>query len=96
MSPGSKEATKDAVGSILTAIDGVMKKDFNNAFCAVRPPGHHALNTGREEGFCYYNNIAIAAKYAQKKYKLEKILIVDWDYHHGNSTEAIFYNDPSS
>ena len=71
VSPGSKDATRDAVGSILTGIDGVMKKDFGNAFCAVRPPGHHALNTGREEGFCYYNNIAIAAKYAQEKYNLD-------------------------
>ena len=72
-----------------------MKKKNKNVFCATRPPGHHALNTGKHEGFCFYNNIAVAAKYIQKKYKLSKILIIDWDYHHGNSTEYFFYNDPS-
>lgn len=69
-------------------------KNLNNVFCLTRPPGHHALNTGREEGFCYYNTIAIAARYAQKEYGFKKILIVDWDYHHGNATEAMFYDDP--
>ena len=63
-------------------------------FCATRPPGHHALNTGKHEGLLY-NNVAIAAKYIQKRYNLSKILIVDWDYHHGNSTEYFFYDDPS-
>ena len=59
-------------------------------FCLVRPPGHHALNTGNIEGFCFYNHIAITAKYLQSSYDVEKILIVDWDYHHGNSTEYFF------
>ena len=84
-----------AVNASLSAIDYVMNNDTNNAFCATRPPGHHALNTGKEEGFCYYNHVAIAARYAQIQYGLEKILIIDWDYHHGNSTEAVFYEDSS-
>ena len=67
-----------------------MMKKNRNIFCATRPPGHHALNTGKHEGFCFYNNVAIAAKYIQNKYNLSKILIVDWDYHHGNSTEYFF------
>ena len=73
----------------------VISKTCDNIFCATRPPGHHALNTGKEEGFCYFNNIAIAAKYAQQKHKLKKILIIDWDYHHGNATESMFYDDPT-
>ena len=81
--------------SVISAVNQVCSGKKRNAFCAVRPPGHHALNTGREEGFCYFNNVAIAARYAQNKYKLNKIIIVDWDYHHGNSTEYFFYNDPS-
>lgn len=83
------------VRGCLAAVDHVAQKIVNNAFCATRPPGHHALNTGIEEGFCYYNTIAIAARYAQKEYGFKKILIVDWDYHHGNATEAMFYDDPS-
>ena len=83
------------VAGILGAVDMVCNRKLKNAFCATRPPGHHALNTGREEGFCFYNAIAIAARYAQIKYGLGKILIVDWDYHHGNGTEAVFYSDPS-
>ena len=72
-----------------------MNKKSKNVFCLVRPPGHHALNTGNIEGFCFYNHIAITAKYLQSSYDVEKILIVDWDYHHGNSTEYFFYEDPS-
>jgi len=73
VSPGSKDATRDAVGSILTAIDGVMKKDFNNAFCAVRPPGHHAEKQ-KAMGFCVYNNIAVGAYYLLEKYNfLQKL-----------------------
>ena len=94
-SPIAHKVATAGVRAALTGVDKVVTKEFTNAFCATRPPGHHALNTGRVEGFCYYNNIAIAAKYAQQKYKLKKILIIDWDYHHGNSTEAIFYDDPS-
>jgi len=92
VSPGSKEATKDAVGSILAAIDGVMKKDFNNAFCAVRPPGHHAEKQ-KAMGFCVYNNIAVGAYYLLEKYKLKKVAIIDFDVHHGNGTQDIFYNN---
>jgi len=75
VSPGSKEATRDAVGSILTAIDGVMKKDFNNAFCAVRPPGHHAEKQ-KAMGFCVYNNIAVGAYYLLEKYKLKIVALL--------------------
>lgn len=84
-----------AVAGVLAAIDAVCKEHVKNAFCASRPPGHHARNTGQEEGFCYYNNIAIAAKYAQQQYGRKKILIIDWDYHHGDGTEWAFYSDPS-
>lgn len=84
-----------SVGAALAGVAAVCDGEQNSVFCAIRPPGHHALNTGREEGFCYYNNIAVAARYAQNKYKREKILIIDWDYHHGNGTEAVFYEDLS-
>ncbi|MDH3733979.1 MAG: histone deacetylase [Gemmatimonadota bacterium] len=84
-----------AVGGALTAVDAVANGDVANAFCAIRPPGHHANNTGAEEGFCFYSNAAIAAKYAQSVHGLEKVLIIDWDYHHGNGTQNAFYDDPS-
>lgn len=84
-----------ATAGCLSAVDAVMQGKARNAFCASRPPGHHALNTGREEGFCYFNHIAVAARYAQQHYELDKILIIDWDYHHGNGTEWAFYDDPS-
>ena len=92
LSPGSKEATSDAVGSIITAIDGVMSKDFRNAFCAVRPPGHHAEKQ-KAMGFCVYNNIAVGAYYLLEKYKLKKVAIIDFDVHHGNGTQDIFFNN---
>jgi acetoin utilization deacetylase AcuC-like enzyme len=82
-----------AVSYVLSAVKTVLEGKARNAFCAVRPPGHHALNTGREEGFCFYNNVAIAARYAQNVFKLNKVLIIDWDFHHGNGTEAVFYED---
>ncbi len=84
-----------AVGGILGAVKAVSEGTIDNAFCAIRPPGHHAHNSGGEEGFCFYNNVAIAAKYAQSVYNFKKILIIDWDYHHGNGTEFAFYEDPS-
>jgi acetoin utilization deacetylase AcuC-like enzyme len=84
-----------AVAGALGAVQAVSKGELRNAFCAIRPPGHHANNTGREEGFCFYSNAAIAAKYAQAVFGLEKILIIDWDYHHGNGTQNAFYDDPS-
>jgi len=92
VSPGSKEATSDAVGSIITAIDGVQNKEFKNAFCAVRPPGHHA-EKNKAMGFCIYNNVAVGANYLINKYKLNKIAIIDFDVHHGNGTQDIFYDN---
>ena len=92
VSPGSKEATKDAVGSIITAIDGVQDKEFKNAFCAVRPPGHHAEKE-KAMGFCIYNNVAVGANYLIEKYKYKKIAIIDFDVHHGNGTQDIFYDN---
>jgi len=92
ISPGSKEASSDAVGSIITAIDGVQKKEFKNAFCAVRPPGHHA-EKNKAMGFCIYNNVAVGAYYLIEKYKLKRIAIIDFDVHHGNGTQDIFYNN---
>jgi acetoin utilization deacetylase AcuC-like enzyme len=84
-----------AVGGALAAVKAVCGGQARNAFCAMRPPGHHALNTGQEEGFCFYNNVAIAAKFTQDVYERPKILIVDWDFHHGNGTEVAFYQDPT-
>ena len=92
VSPGSKDATKDAVGSILTAIDGVQNKEFKNAFCGVRPPGHHC-NQNKAAGFCILNNVAIGAKYLLNKYKYKKVAIIDFDVHHGNGTQDIFYEN---
>jgi acetoin utilization deacetylase AcuC-like enzyme len=92
ISPGSKEATSDAVGSIIAAIDGVQNKEFKNAFCAVRPPGHHA-EKNKAMGFCIYNNVAVGAHYLIERYKLNKIAIIDFDVHHGNGTQDIFFDN---
>jgi acetoin utilization deacetylase AcuC-like enzyme len=92
VSPGSKDATKDAVGSIITAIDGVQQKEFKNAFCAVRPPGHHA-EKNKAMGFCIYNNVAVGANYLIEKYQYNKVAIIDFDVHHGNGTQDIFYDN---
>lgn len=92
ISPGSKEATFDAAGSIITAIDGIQNKEFKNAFCSVRPPGHHC-NQNKAAGFCILNNVAIGAKYLLKKYNYKKIAIIDFDVHHGNGTQDIFYEN---
>lgn len=83
-----------AVSGALSAVDAVFAGKVKNAFCAVRPPGHHAENAG-EFGFCFYGNVAVAAKYALEKYKISRVLVVDWDYHHGNGTERAFYSDPA-
>ena len=82
----------DAVGSIIVAIDGVQNKEFQNAFCAVRPPGHHA-EKNKAMGFCIYNNIAVGAYYLLETYKLSKVAIIDFDVHHGNGTQDIFFNN---
>jgi len=93
ISTRSYEAAVLAAGGVLTAVDAVMKGQVENAFCAVRPPGHHAM-ADRAMGFCIFNNVAIGAKYVQQQYHLAKVLIVDWDVHHGNGTQAAFYEDP--
>ncbi len=92
--PASYPVAVAVVGGVLSATDAVFTGGVRNAFCATRPPGHHARNTGREEGFCFFNGIAVAARYAQKYHNINRVLIIDWDYHHGNGTEAAFYDDP--
>ena len=92
ISPGSKSATFDAVGSIITAIDGVENKDFKNAFCPVRPPGHHA-EKNKAMGFCIFNNVAVGANYLIKKYNYKKVAIIDFDVHASNGTADIFYEN---
>jgi acetoin utilization deacetylase AcuC-like enzyme len=88
----SYEVALQAVGGVLAATDAVMTGKVRNAFCLVRPPGHHALKD-RAMGFCLFNNVAIAARYLQKSHHLARVLIVDWDVHHGNGTQAAFYDD---
>ncbi|MCC6579176.1 MAG: histone deacetylase [Phycisphaeraceae bacterium] len=87
--PASLDIAQLAVGGALAAVDAVMKHDFDNAFCALRPPGHHA-EMDRSMGFCLFNNIAIAAEYLIAHHKLERVAIVDFDVHHGNGTQHIF------
>jgi acetoin utilization deacetylase AcuC-like enzyme len=83
-----------AVGGVLRAIDMVMDGEIDNAFCAVRPPGHHA-EADKPMGFCYFNNVAIGARYVQKEYGIKKVAIIDFDVHHGNGTQHIFDRDPT-
>ncbi|MEZ6053290.1 MAG: histone deacetylase [Planctomycetaceae bacterium] len=92
VSPKSYDVARQAVGTATAAVDAVVSGRSRNALCLVRPPGHHAL-PDRAMGFCLFNNIAIAARYAQKTHDLDRILIVDWDVHHGNGTQDIFYSD---
>src|SRR4030095_14578044 len=92
ISPGSLETAQFATGGVLNAVDAVLTRKVKNAFCAVRPPGHHATPS-RGMGFCIYNHVAIAARYAQKMHGVKRVLIVDWDYHHGNGTQDTFYED---
>jgi len=92
----SYDAALLAAGGAIAGVDAVMRGEAKNAFAAVRPPGHHAT-AERTMGFCIFNNVAIAAKYAQNKYKeIERVAIIDWDVHHGNGTQGIFYDDPSA
>ncbi|MFM8422635.1 MAG: histone deacetylase family protein [Candidatus Fonsibacter sp.] len=92
VSKGSKKAAYDAVGAIINAIDAVMNQEFDNAFCVVRPPGHHAEKE-QAMGFCIFNNVAVGATYLLEKYKLDKVAIIDFDVHHGNGTQDIFYSE---
>ena len=92
VSKGSKKAAYDAVTSIANAIDSVMNKESHNAFCVVRPPGHHAEKE-HAMGFCIFNNVAVGATYLIEKYKLSRVAIIDFDVHHGNGTQDIFYNE---
>ena len=92
ISPGSKQAILDAVGSIIMGIDQVNSGKFKNTFCSVRPPGHHA-ESNKAMGFCIYNNVAIGAAYLLHHCKYNKVAIIDYDVHHGNGTQEIFYNN---
>lgn len=92
--PRSYDVATQAVGGVLNAVDAVFTGKATNAFCAVRPPGHHA-RPAQGMGFCLFNNIAIAARHAQQKHGAQKIAIIDWDVHHGNGTQDIFYADGS-
>ena len=83
-----------AAGAVLVAVDAVLEKRVDTAFCAVRPPGHHA-ERDRPMGFCLFNNVAVAARYAQRKHGIERVAILDWDVHHGNGTQHIFEEDSS-
>ena len=94
MSPGSFEAALRAAGGAVQAVDEVMEKRAANAFVAVRPPGHHT-ETARAMGFCLFNNAAIAARHAQKQHGAERVAVVDFDVHHGNGSQDIFWSDAS-
>jgi acetoin utilization deacetylase AcuC-like enzyme len=94
VSPASYRVAKLAAGAAIGAVDAVLRDDFDNAFAAGRPPGHHATSD-RAMGFCLFNSVAIAARYAQREYSLQRVAVLDWDVHHGNGTQDIFYDDPS-
>jgi acetoin utilization deacetylase AcuC-like enzyme len=94
MSPGTLSAALHGVGAAVHAVDEVMSGRARNAFSAMRPPGHHA-ESDKAMGFCFFNNAAIAARHAQRAHGAERVAIVDWDVHHGNGTQEIFWSDPS-
>ncbi|MCR9212103.1 MAG: histone deacetylase family protein [Proteobacteria bacterium] len=93
MSPGSKSAALRGAGATCAAIDRVMTEIGSNAFCAIRPPGHHA-EADRAMGFCLYNNVVIGAHYARKQYGIQRVAVIDFDVHHGNGTQSMFETDP--
>jgi acetoin utilization deacetylase AcuC-like enzyme len=92
VSPGSDEAALRAAGAVCTAVDAVMAGAAKNAFCAVRPPGHHA-ECAVAMGFCLFNNVAVGAEHARKIHNLERVAVIDFDVHHGNGTQAMFWDD---
>jgi acetoin utilization deacetylase AcuC-like enzyme len=94
MSPGTFEAALRSAGGAVLAVDEVMTGKVSNAFCAMRPPGHHA-ETAQPMGFCFFNNAAIAARHAQTSYGVERVAVIDFDVHHGNGTQEIFWSDPT-
>jgi acetoin utilization deacetylase AcuC-like enzyme len=94
ISPQSFEVARLAAGAAITAVDAVMRGGGERAFCIIRPPGHHATITNAM-GFCLFNNAAVGARYAQSRYGVERVLIIDWDVHHGNGTQEIFWTDPT-
>ena len=94
ISPQSYDIALLAAGGVMAAADAVMGGQVDNAFCAVRPPGHHA-ERDRAMGFCFFNNVALGALYLLENFGLERVAIVDWDVHHGNGTQHSFYSDPS-
>ena len=95
ISPGTWEAARRAIGAGLDAVDLVMSKDASNAFCQVRPPGHHA-ESRRAMGFCLFNNIAVAAQYAKTRHGAERVAVIDFDVHHGNGTQEIFWTNKNA
>ncbi|CAD8186231.1 unnamed protein product [Paramecium octaurelia] len=90
----SATTARKCVQAVLEGVDKILKAEWRNAFCSVRPPGHHSGHLTKPNGFCVYNNVAVAAKYAREKYNVNKIVIFDWDVHHCDGTESIFYEDP--
>ena len=94
VSPGSGEAALRAAGAVCAAVDAVMAGEAKNAFCAVRPPGHHA-EPARPMGFCLFNNVAVGAEQARAVHGLERVAVMDFDVHHGNGTQAMFWDDPN-
>ena len=94
LSPGSGEAALRGCGAVCAAVDAVMTDDAKNVFCAVRPPGHHA-ETRMAMGFCLFNNVAIGAAYARERFKIDRVAVVDFDVHHGNGTQEMFWSQPN-
>lgn len=94
VSPGSWAAALHAAGGAVQAVDSLLDGDASVAFCGLRPPGHHAEAT-RAMGFCLFNNVAVAARHALAAHSIDRVMVIDWDAHHGNGTEAIFWSDPA-